>query len=82
MYQPLRNNAAVISGREYAGHALDQMQNRGLMPSVIENTISQGTTFPTKPGTGTTGFYDSVNRVRVITDSVSGRVVTVITGAP
>ena len=82
LYQPLRNNAAVISGREYAGHALDQMQNRGLMPSVIENTISQGTTFPTKPGTGTTGFYDSVNRVRVITDSVSGRVVTVITGSP
>jgi hypothetical protein len=78
--QPLRNQATTISGRQFTGHALDQMQNRGFMPSVVENTISQGTTFSTRAGT--TGFYDAVNNVRVITDSASGRVVTVIPGAP
>jgi len=78
--QPLRNQATTISGRQFTGHALDQMQNRGFMPSVVENTISQGTSFPTRAGT--TGFYDAVNNVRVITDSASGRVVTVIPGAP
>ena len=78
--QPIRNQATTISGRQFTGHALDQMQNRGFMPSVVENTIKQGTTFPTRAGT--TGFYDSVNNVRVITDSASGRVVTVIPGAP
>ncbi len=78
--QPLRNEATTISGRQFTGHALDQMQNRGFMPSVVENTISQGTTFSTRAGT--TGFYDAVNNVRVITDSASGRIVTVIPGAP
>ena len=78
--QPLRNQATTISGRQFTGHALDQMQNRGFMPSVVENTIRQGTSFPTRAGT--TGFYDAVNNVRVITDSASGRVVTVIPRAP
>lgn len=51
-----------------------------MMPSVVENTIKHGTIFSTR--TGTIGYFDSVNRVRVITDSASGRVVTVILGAP
>ncbi len=50
------------------------------MPSVVENTIRTGTPFPTRPGT--TGYLDAVNRVRVITDTESGRVVTVIRGLP
>jgi len=79
-YQPIRNAPESIAGRDYTGHALDQIQNRGLTPSVVENTISHGVPFPTRAGT--TGFYDPVNNVRVITDSASGRVVTVIPGAP
>lgn len=75
-----QNIRTTIAGREFSGHALDQMQGRGFMPSVVENTIQRGTTFPT--GAGTTGYFDSVNRVRVITDTASGRVVTVIPGAP
>lgn len=75
-----QNIRTTISGREFSGHALDQMQGRGFMPSVVENTVQRGTTFPT--GSGTTGYFDSVNRVRVITDTASGRVVTVIPGAP
>lgn len=37
-----QNLPTVINGRNYTGHALDQMQGRGLMPSVVENTISTG----------------------------------------
>lgn len=68
-----QNTPTAIGGREFSGHALDQMQGRGFMPSVVENTIQRGTTFPTR--TGTTGYFDPVNRVRVITDTASGRVV-------
>src|SRR5262249_27549236 len=42
-YQPIRNAPETIGGRDYTGHALDQMQNRGLTPTVIENTINTGT---------------------------------------
>jgi RHS repeat-associated protein len=37
-----QNLPTVINGRNYTGHALDQMQGRGLMPSVVEDTISTG----------------------------------------
>ena len=79
-YQAGRNEATQISGRNYSGHSLDQMQNRGVMPSVVENTVSTGTQFPTRAGT--TGFYDAVNNIRVILNSETGRVVTVIRGKP
>jgi len=75
-----QNVRTVINGREYSGHALDQMQGRGFVPSVVEDTIQQGTTFPARAGT--TGVYDAVNNVRVITDTATGRVVTVIPGPP
>ncbi|MCW5746787.1 MAG: DUF4258 domain-containing protein [Alphaproteobacteria bacterium] len=79
-YQATRNSATTIGGRQYSGHALDQMQNRGIMPSVVENTIRTGTAFPTRAGT--TGYYDAVNNIRVITNTATGRVVTTIPGAP
>lgn len=69
-----------INGRNFSGHALDQMQNRGVMPSIVENALSTRTQFPTRAGTN--GFYDAVNNVRVIVNSETGRVVTVIRGAP
>ena len=79
-YQKVRNQPATINGREFSGHALDQMQNRGIMPSIVENALNTGTRFPTRAGT--TGFHDMVNNIRVITNSETGRVVTVIRGAP
>jgi hypothetical protein len=78
--QDVRNAPAVIGSRNFSGHALDQMQNRGIMPSVVENTLNVGQSFPTRAGTA--GFYDSVNNVRVIVNSQNGTVVTVIRGAP
>jgi RHS repeat-associated protein len=79
-YQNVRNEATQINGRDFSGHALDQMQNRGVMPSVVEGALSTGAQFTTRPGTN--GIYDSVNNVRVIVNSETGRVVTVIRGAP
>jgi hypothetical protein len=79
-FQPIRNVRGEVNGRAYSGHAFDQMQNRGLMPSVIDNTIETGTIFPTKAGT--TGYYDPVNNVKVIVNSSTGRVVTTIRGKP
>ena len=79
-YQNTSRHTTTIQNRLYSGHALDQMQNRGFVPSVVENTINKGRIFPTKPET--IGYYDSTNNVRVIVNSNSGKVVTVIPGAP
>jgi hypothetical protein len=46
---------------------------------VVENTIQNGTSIPGKMP-GTTAHYDSVNNITVITDTGSGRVVTVAPG--
>jgi hypothetical protein len=56
------------------------MQGRGVPPSAVQNTINTGTVYST--GSGTTGYYDPINNLRVITNSENGRVVTVIPGAP
>lgn len=74
------NVPTTISGVDYSAHAIDQMQGRGIPPTAVKNTIQNGVVYPT--GEGTTGYYDSVNNVRVITNSTTGRVVTVIPGAP
>ncbi|MGS3448434.1 hemagglutinin repeat-containing protein [Klebsiella electrica] len=74
------NSPAVIGERTYSAHAVDRMQGRGVPPSAVENTIKAGVTYPTNPGT--TGYYDSANNLRVIINSKTGDVVTVIPGAP
>ena len=73
---PGTNSPEVIGGREYSGHALDRMQERGYLPSVVENTIRTGTASGGN-STGTTKYYDAVNNVSVIIDSATKRVVTV-----
>lgn len=39
-----------LGGRQYAGHALDQMRTRGLTPSVVEDTIANGARSPGPEG--------------------------------
>ncbi len=73
--QPNINQPSTINDRDYSGHALDQMQNRGVTPSVIENTIITGKRVPGKVP-GTFEYIDNINGVNVIVNS-SGRVVTV-----
>lgn len=77
---PGTNSPSLVGGVNYSGHALDQMQGRGIPPSAVQNAINTGTTFPTRAGT--TGHYDSINNIRVITNSRTGGVVTVIPGSP
>jgi len=48
---PGTNSPATIDGRNYTGHALDQMQGRGLTPSVVEDTIQNGVSSPGNGGT-------------------------------
>ena len=69
------NSPATIGGRDYTGHALDRMQQQGIMPSAVENA-ARGAAIPGKIP-GTTAYYDSVNNITVITDTGTGRVVTV-----
>jgi hypothetical protein len=57
------------------------MQARGITPSVVENTIQHGRPFTGKTP-GTTGYYDPVNNIRVITNDTTGNVIMVIPGPP
>jgi len=76
-YQPVRNNPTNIDGRNYSGHALDRMQDRGIMPSVVKDTIKNGSqTVGTK---STTNHYSPANNVTVVTNK-RGDVVTVSHG--
>lgn len=77
--QPGTNSPTTINGRDYSGHALDRMQGRGVPPSAVENAIQNGTRSPGNTP-GSTVHTDSVNGVRVVTNS-DGRVVTVVTSS-
>jgi RHS repeat-associated protein len=71
---PGTNAPATIGGRNFTGHALDQMQSRGFTPTVVENAIQNGVrTAGNQPGT----FQHVVEGVRVITNEAGG-VITVI----
>lgn len=41
-YQNPRHFSTKIQGRSYSGHALDQMQNRGFTPSIVEEIVKNG----------------------------------------
>lgn len=80
-YQVTRNTAGEVNGVEYSGHAFDQMQNRGIMPSVVENTKQIGVEGPGKTVMEIT-HYDPVNNVTVISNATTGRIVSVRYGKP
>lgn len=75
---PPRNVPGNVNGREYSGHAFDRMQERGVTPSVVENTIQNPTRRTPDPNApGETIYYDSNNNITVVVDDASGRVITV-----
>ena len=76
-FQPSRNEATDIDGRTFTGHALDQMQNRGIPLSAVNEALQHGTAEPNNTK-GTTAFFDAVNGIKVIVDTSTGRVITVI----
>uniref|UniRef100_A0A486XSH0 RHS protein n=1 Tax=Rheinheimera sp. BAL341 TaxID=1708203 RepID=A0A486XSH0_9GAMM len=74
-----RNAPEVINGRSYSGHAIDRMQERGYTPSVVENALHNGV--KSAGNTPNTMLYtDSVNKLRVVVNSKTGNVITVIPG--
>jgi hypothetical protein len=76
--QPGTNSPATIGGRDYSGHALDRMQERGVTPSVVSEAVKNGRATPgNRPDT--THHYDAGNNLTVITNK-NGRVVTVREG--
>ena len=77
-YQPVRNKPTNIQGRFYSGHALDQMQNRGFIPSGVEETIQRGSHSIGK-NPGTKAYYNMANDMTVILNT-EGRVITISYG--
>lgn len=67
------NVAATIGGTTYTGHALDQMQGRGIPPSVVEDTLARGVRSSGK--NGATVF--TTDQARVIVNP-SGTIKTVM----
>jgi hypothetical protein len=70
------NPPTTINGRPFSGHAIDQMQARGIPPSAVDNALQHGTQLAGKRP-GTTAYQDLVNDITVITDTATGRVITV-----
>jgi hypothetical protein len=75
-YQKHQNQLETIGGREYSGHALDQMRNRGFFTSVIENAIKTGQKSQSTIDVGCWKFKDIINGVTVIVNKTTGKVVT------
>jgi RHS repeat-associated protein len=74
---PGTNRPQKINDREFTGHALDQMQGRGIPSSVVEDTIANGIPGPgNQPGTAT--HTNIGNGIQVVTNT-SGDVITVKT---
>ncbi|MDR1366841.1 MAG: DUF4258 domain-containing protein [Puniceicoccales bacterium] len=74
-YQERQSKPEIIEGRQYSGHALDQMRNRGIPFSVVKDTIQSGVKSASRDGTSI--FYNAAEKVQVIIDNATGNVITV-----
>lgn len=72
------NAPGVVNGRSYSGHAFDQMQGRGVTPSVVDDAIGSGAM--SRGADASRIFYSSENNISVVLNS-DGRVITVGYGA-
>ena len=75
-----RNEPGEFNGVPYSGHAFDQLQNRGIPPSVSDQALREGQQSPGNVP-GTTTYYDPVNKITVVRNA-SGKVITVRPGPP
>lgn len=71
-----RNQEAVINNRLYSGHAIDRMQDRGIMPSVVEEAIIHGKSRPDPNHADRVQYYDKKNGIQIVT-SLEGKIITV-----
>ena len=63
--QRIRNNPTNIQGLRYTGHALDQMQNRGFTPSVVEEAKKNCSRVLGKEPL-TVVYYDEINKTTIV----------------
>lgn len=63
----------------YSDHAIDQMQNRGIMPSVVKNTLECGSVRQSIATPCRRIFYESINNVSVTVEE-DGVIVTTTRG--
>jgi hypothetical protein len=75
-FQDRIHTETIIEGNCYSGHAVDQMQRRGIYPSVVKNIIE--TQVP-KVGreVGTLEYFDTENNILIIVNSESKKIITV-----
>ena len=78
-YQPVRNKPEVIEGQPFSGHALDQMQNRGIPLTVVKNAIKYGDTLPGNTAVSIV-YVDYENGFRVVKSLETGNIITIIWG--
>lgn len=72
---PGTNPPATIGGRRYTGHALDRMQERGFMPTVIDDVVRSNSGVPGRDNTYI--HYSPENDISVVVNEF-GDVVTVM----
>ncbi|MCH9636314.1 MAG: hypothetical protein S4CHLAM81_15450 [Chlamydiales bacterium] len=70
------NTQGIVRSFEYSGHAFDRMQSQGINPSIVENAVKTGHHMRGKVP-GTTVYHDNVNNLTVVTNEVTGRIITV-----
>ena len=58
-----RNKDRVINGRNYWGHVLDRLQDRGIPFSVVEDCIKNGKVVPFKKQAFRLVHHDEVNNI-------------------
>jgi hypothetical protein len=73
---PGTNSPTMIDDISYSGHAIDEMQSEGFVPSVIQDAIENGQ--EAIGSSGRVAYYSPENNISVITEN--GRVITVSSG--
>ncbi len=75
-----RNKSQRINGITYSGHAIDKMQNSGIMPSVVENTLNFGQSVRGKK-INTLRYYDNENNISLIVNSKTKKLLQFLMGS-
>jgi RHS repeat-associated protein len=73
------NSPDIINGRSYSGHAIDEMQSDGIVPSVVDEAVEAGTQTTSTKDASVTIHYSFSNNVSVAVGS-DGTVITVTRG--
>jgi hypothetical protein len=68
------NIPQIINGREYSGHAIDRMQQRGFTPGIVEHIILNGEASIDERGCK--NYIDKENKIKVV-ESFEGKIITV-----